>query len=56
MDDLIKSALESLDGFDPEIYPFIPYLLQDVWEIGSSSQKIIDLIEKNRFIGDTGTS
>ena len=34
-------------GFDatPELIPFIQYLLQDLWELGSSPQYIIDILK-----------
>lgn len=39
-----KNLLEALDCFDPNLRPFIPFLLQDLWEIGSSSKKIKQVI------------
>lgn len=44
-----NNFLETLDCFDVELRPFVPYLLQDLWEIGSNSQKILDLIKGNRL-------
>jgi cyclopropane fatty-acyl-phospholipid synthase-like methyltransferase len=34
-------------GFDatPDLIPFIPYLLQDLWELGSSPKIIIDILK-----------
>ncbi|HPG41715.1 MAG TPA: class I SAM-dependent methyltransferase [bacterium] len=46
---LEKSILESLDGRNDELLPFIPYLLQDMWELGSLPQDIIKLIRKHRL-------
>ncbi len=46
-DELSDGVLESLDCFDKALRPFIPYLLQDLWEIGSSSSKICTMISKN---------
>lgn len=46
---LKEIVLESLDGFDQELYPYISYLLQDLWEIGSSSKKLIEIIKKNNL-------
>lgn len=48
MQDLNESAINSLDISDEQLLPFIDYLLQDLWEIGSSSQKMIDILEKNK--------
>jgi 2-polyprenyl-3-methyl-5-hydroxy-6-metoxy-1,4-benzoquinol methylase len=42
-----QSILYSLDGKNPEIFSFLPYLLQDFWELGGSSSSIIDLIIRN---------
>ncbi|MBN2000627.1 class I SAM-dependent methyltransferase [candidate division KSB1 bacterium] len=47
MQDLEKSVVKSLDGDDQELYPYLPYLLQDLYEIGSSPKAIIDLIKKH---------
>jgi len=47
--DIKKSALESLDGFDLELYPFVSYLLQDLWEIGSTSKKLKYFIKRNNL-------
>lgn len=49
MDKLIDSIVKSLDGKTPELYTYLPYLLQDIWEIGSSSEQIIRLIKKNKI-------
>jgi ubiquinone/menaquinone biosynthesis C-methylase UbiE len=49
MDNFDNQFLETLDCFDPELRPFIPYLLQDLWEIGSSSEKILNVIIKNKL-------
>ncbi len=49
MDNFEKNFLETLDCFEPELKQFIPYLLQDLWEIGSSSEKILAVIAKNKL-------
>ncbi len=49
MDNFEKDFLETLDCFEPELKQFIPYLLQDLWEIGSSSGKILSVITKNKL-------
>jgi len=46
---LEKSVLTSLDGRDDELLPYIPYLLQDLWELGSLPQDIIKLIKKHHL-------
>ncbi|MBN2093595.1 class I SAM-dependent methyltransferase [candidate division KSB1 bacterium] len=45
--DLKDSAVQALDGADIELYPYLPYLLQDLWEIGSSARNTIDILVKN---------
>jgi len=47
MEDLRKSIVESLDGFDVELYPYLPYILQDLWEIGTDPSIIVTLIKNN---------
>jgi cyclopropane fatty-acyl-phospholipid synthase-like methyltransferase len=47
MDDLKQSIIKSLDGTDDALYEHLPYLLQDLWEIGSSPDVIMDLIKNN---------
>lgn len=50
MKSLEDSVVRALDGTDPEIFPYIPYILQDLWEIGSSPETIIELIKKHKKI------
>ncbi len=38
-----------MDCFEPGLRPFIPYLLQDLWEIGSSSEKVFEMLKKNNL-------
>lgn len=49
MTDLKKSIVNSLDGRDVNLFPHLPYLLQDLWEIGASPPHFIQLIRKNRL-------
>ena len=44
---LEKSVVASLDGTDNELYPYLPYILQDLWEIGSDPDPVIQLINKH---------
>lgn len=46
-DELENIPLDSLDCFDKELRPFIPHLLEDLWEIGSTSRKIRKFIVGN---------
>jgi cyclopropane fatty-acyl-phospholipid synthase-like methyltransferase len=36
-----------MDGSDKELFPFLPYILQDLWEIGADPDAIIKLISKH---------
>ena len=47
MDELEKSIVESLDGKDPELFPYLPYILQDLWEIGADPSTMVTLIREN---------
>lgn len=36
-----------MDGSDVQLFPFLPYILQDIWEIGADPEVIIKLISKH---------
>lgn len=46
MYDIKESVLMSLDGKNVELYPYIPYLLKDLWEIGTSTEHVIEILER----------
>ena len=46
MKNLNESVVESLDGFQTELLPYLPYLLQDLWEIGADPNTMISLIKQ----------
>lgn len=50
-----ESVVQSLDGRDSTLYPLLPYLLQDLWEIGSSPDEIIGLIKRNSLSDQINT-
>ncbi|MBN2613358.1 MAG: methyltransferase domain-containing protein [Bacteroidales bacterium] len=50
--DLDKSIIESLDGSDDRLLPHIPYILQDLWEIGADPAAMVSLIRDNIFKND----
>lgn len=59
MKTLEESVTGSMDGSDIRIREFIPYLLQDIWEIGADPQTMVSLIKayvkkKNPRILDLG--
>jgi SAM-dependent methyltransferase len=43
---LEESIVTSLDGSDKELYPYLAYILQDIWEIGADPEVVIELIAK----------
>ncbi len=47
MKSLEESVVVAMDGSDVALFPFLPYILQDVWEMGASPKIIIDLIKKH---------
>ncbi|MCK5076371.1 MAG: class I SAM-dependent methyltransferase [Calditrichia bacterium] len=47
MDTIEHSILKSLDGEDLELFPYLSYLLKDIWEIGACPNVILNLIKKN---------
>lgn len=46
MTSIEESVVSAMDGSDKEIFPFLPYILQDIWEIGSDPIVIIELIRQ----------
>ncbi len=44
---LEESVLASLDGRDPGLLPFLPYILQDIWELGASPGVVAGLFRRN---------
>jgi cyclopropane fatty-acyl-phospholipid synthase-like methyltransferase len=45
-----KKLVKSLSGDSIEILPYLSYLLQDLWELGSSPKDMYDLISRNIII------
>ncbi len=43
-----ESVVTAMDGSDKLLYPYLPYILQDIWELGASPEIIIDLIKKHK--------
>ncbi len=42
-----KSVVESLSGASSEIIEYLPYLLQDLWELGGGTDELLEMLEKN---------
>jgi len=47
MKTLEESVVTTMDGSDSELFPYLPYIMQDIWEIGASPEVIIDLVRKH---------
>lgn len=47
MKTLEECVVTAMDGSDKGLYPFLPYILQDIWEIGADPDAIIKLIRKH---------
>jgi len=45
---LEESIIAAMEGTDKELVKYLPYILQDVWEMGSSPDDIINIIKKHR--------
>lgn len=41
-----ESVVFAMDGTDTGLYPFLPYILQDIWEFGASPEEVITLLKK----------
>ncbi len=47
MKSIEECAVMAMDGSDKELFPFLPYILQDIWEIGADPDTIINIIRKH---------
>ena len=47
MNSVEESVLASMDGTEKDLFPFLPYIFQDVWELGASPEVMIELIQKH---------
>jgi len=47
MNTLDECIAAAMDVQDTSILPFLPYIFQDFWELGTPPQLIIDLVQKN---------
>jgi ubiquinone/menaquinone biosynthesis C-methylase UbiE len=44
MKSIEESVVTAMDGTNSELFPFLPYILQDLWEIGADPEIVIDMI------------
>lgn len=47
MKTLEESVVTAMDGVDSALFPYLPYILQDLWEIGTDTGVIIELVRKH---------
>ncbi len=47
MKSLEDCVVAAMDGSDRELFPFLPYILQDIWEIGTDPDVIIELVRRH---------
>lgn len=47
-----ESVVTAMDGSDKELFPYLPYILQDLWEIGANPDVINKLIGKHFTVRD----
>lgn len=43
---LEESVIRAMDGTDTDLVPYLPYILQDSWEIGTDAETIIGMITR----------
>ena len=46
-DDTQQVLADSLTAEDTALIPHLPYLLQDLWDLGSDPQEIIELLRRH---------
>lgn len=49
MKSLEESVVVAMDTTDTAIFPYLPYILQDFWEIGTSAQEVVTLLERQKM-------
>ncbi len=42
---LEESVVASMDGTESELFPFLPYILQDLWEFGAQLLSLFENIQ-----------
>ncbi|MDH3528047.1 MAG: class I SAM-dependent methyltransferase [Acidobacteriota bacterium] len=43
-----ECVVMAMDGTDTGLFPFLPYILQDLWEIGTSAEVVLELLLKHK--------
>jgi cyclopropane fatty-acyl-phospholipid synthase-like methyltransferase len=47
MKSIEECVVRAMDGEDKELFPYLPYILKDLWEIGADPEIIISLIDRH---------
>lgn len=47
-----EKLAKSLTAETTELIPYLPYLLQDLWELGSSPQDMLEMIRKHIYVSE----
>jgi hypothetical protein len=42
-----ESVVMAMDGTGSNLFPYLPYIVQDLWEIGASPEVVLKLVEKH---------
>lgn len=42
-----ESVVTAMDGADSHLFPYLPYIMQDFWEIGTSPDIVVELVNKH---------
>ena len=42
-----ESVVMAMDGTSSNLFPFLPYIFQDLWEIGTSPEIVLTLVKKH---------
>lgn len=48
MKSIEESVVTAMDGSNPLLFLYLPYILQDIWELGASPEIIINLVKKHK--------
>ncbi|MEW6623897.1 MAG: hypothetical protein AB1420_12355 [Bacillota bacterium] len=55
MESIQEEIVKSLDGESVDLFPYLPYLLQDLWDIGTSPKTVLKLIKSYNIIKTPGS-
>lgn len=47
MTSLQESVVKAMDGTNASLFPYLPYILQDLWEIGTDPATVAELVEQH---------